>query len=151
MYLRVPLFLGAQRRDYWQGILDKFRSKVSHWTYRWLSSAGRVILLKHVVQSLPIYRCCAQVPPSNFVRDFDALSRQFLWSGNLLSSKWSLVKWETMYRPKQAGGLELHSMDLVVTALAAKLYWQWCSSQDQEWAMIITHKYLPGVEFSEVP
>ncbi len=96
MYLGVPLSLGAQWRDYWQGILDKFRSKVSHWTYSWLSSAGRVVFLKSVVQSLPIYRCGVQIPPSSFVNDFDALYRQFLWSGNLLSSKWSLVKWETV-------------------------------------------------------
>ena len=151
MYLGVPLYLGAQRRDYWQGILDKFRSKVSHWTNRWLSSAGRLVLLKTVVQSLPIYRCGVQIPPSSFLRDFDALSRQFLWSGSLLSSKWSLVKWETVCRPKHAGGLGLRSMVLVVTALAAKLYWRWCNCQDQEWAMIITDKYLPGAVFSEVP
>ena len=122
MYLGVPLSLGSQRRDYWQGILDKFRSKVSHWTYRWLSSAGRVVLLKHVVQSLPIYRCCVQVPPSNFVRDFDALSRKFLWSGSLLFSKWSLVKWEFVCRSKHAGGLGLRLMALIVTTLATKLY-----------------------------
>ena len=151
MYLGIPLSLGAQRRDYWQGILDKFRSKVSHWTYRWLSSAGRLLLLKTVVQSLPIYRCCVQIPPSSFVRDFDAISRQFLWSGNLLSSKWSLVKWEYVCRPKHAGGLGLRSMTLVVTALAAKLYWRWCNSQDQEWAKILSHKYLPGADCSEVP
>ena len=30
MYLGVLVLFGAQRRDYWQGILDKFRSKVSH-------------------------------------------------------------------------------------------------------------------------
>lgn len=56
MYLGVPLSLGSQHRSYWQGILDKFWSKVSHWTYRWLSFAGRVVLLKILVQSLPIYR-----------------------------------------------------------------------------------------------
>lgn len=49
MYLGVPLSLGAQRNDYWQGILDKFRSKVSHWTCRWLSSARRLVLLKTAV------------------------------------------------------------------------------------------------------
>ncbi|XP_057856267.1 uncharacterized protein LOC131065696 [Cryptomeria japonica] len=150
MYLGIPLALGAQRREYWQGILDKFRSKVSHWTYRWLSSAGRVILLKTVVQSLPIYRCCVQVPPSTFVREFDALSWQFLWSGNLLSLKWSLVKWESVCRPKHAGGLGLRSMALAITALAAKLYWRWCNNQDQDWAKILTHKYLPGADCLDV-
>lgn len=49
MYLRVPLVLGSQWRDYWQRILDKLWSKVSHWTYRSLSSAGRVVLLKTMV------------------------------------------------------------------------------------------------------
>ncbi|XP_059077196.1 uncharacterized protein LOC131876295 [Cryptomeria japonica] len=151
MYLGIPLALGAQRRDYWKGILDKFRSKVSHWTHRWLSSAGRMVLLKTVVQSLPIYRCCVQAPPSAFVREFDALSRQFLWSGNLLSSKWSLVKWESVCRPKHAGGLGLRSMALAVTALAAKLYWRWCNNQDQDWAKILAHKYLPGVDCLDVP
>ena len=100
--------------------MDKFWSKVSHWTYRWLSFAGRVVLLKTVVQSLPIYRCCVQVPPSNFVRDFDALSQKFIWFGSLLP--WSLVKWESVCRPKHARGLRLHSMALVVTVLATKMY-----------------------------
>lgn len=110
-----------------------------------------MVLLKTVVQSLPIYRCCVQIPPSFFVRDFDALSRQFLWSGNLLSSKWSLVKWENVCRLKHAGGLGLRSMALVVTALAAKLYWRWYNCQDQEWAKILTLKYFPSADCSEVP
>ncbi|XP_057871389.2 uncharacterized protein LOC131077832 [Cryptomeria japonica] len=151
MYLGIPLALGPQRRDFWQGILDKFRSKVSHWTYRWLSSTGRVLLLKTVVQALPIYRCCVQNPPASFMRKFDALSRQFLWSRNLLSSKWSLVKWESVCRLKHAGGLGLRSMALMVSALAAKLYWRWCNNQDQEWAKILSFKYVPGVESQEVP
>lgn len=58
-----------------------------------------------------------------FLKEFDALSRQFLWSGNLLSSKWSLVKWESVCRPKQEGGLGLRSAILNGKALAAKLYW----------------------------
>ena len=102
--------------------MDKFRSKVSHLTCRWLSSARRVVLLKTMVQSLPIYRCCVYIPPSNFLRDFDALSQKFLWFGSLLSSKWSLVKWESVCRSKHASGLGLRLMALVVTTLAAKLY-----------------------------
>ena len=85
------------------------------------------------------------------MRDFDALSRQFLWSGSLLSSKWSLVKWDSVCRPKHAGGLGLRSMALVVTSLAAKLYWRWCKCQDQDWAKILVHKYFPGADYLDIP
>lgn len=85
------------------------------------------------------------------MKEFDALSRQFLWSRSLLSSKWSLVKWEHVCRPKHVGGLGLRSMALVITALAPKLFWRWCSNQHLDWARILTHKYLPGVDSSDVP
>ena len=104
-----------------------------------------------MVQSLPIYRCGVQVPPSTFVRDFDALSQQFLWSGTLLSSKWSLVKWECVCRPKYVGGLGLRSMSLLVMALATKMYWRWCNNQHSDWAKILTHKYFPSASSSDVP
>ena len=49
------------------------------------------------------------------------------------------------------GGLGLRSMALVATTLAAKLYWRWCMNQDQDWAKILSHKYFPGADFSELP
>jgi hypothetical protein len=42
LYLGIPISDGRQSRDSWQVILDKFRVKVTHWTHRWLSFAGRV-------------------------------------------------------------------------------------------------------------
>ena len=74
IYLGVTLALGTQLKEYWQGLLEKFRSRVNHWTHRWLSSTGRVILLKTVIQALPIYRCLVQTPPTRVMKEFDALS-----------------------------------------------------------------------------
>lgn len=58
-----------------------------------------------------------------FVREMDALARQFLWAGSLMSSKWSPIKWDTICCPKQYGGLGLRQSPLVGEALEAKLYW----------------------------
>lgn len=88
--------------------------------------------MKIVVHALPMYRCFVQSSPSFFVREFNALSHQFIWFGSLLSAKWSLVKWEFVCRPKHVGELGLRSMALVCKALAAKLYWRWCNNQDQD-------------------
>ena len=107
IYLGIPISTGRQSRDSCQVILDKFKVKVNHWTHRWLSFVGRVQLLQSVVQALPLYRCMIQVAPVSFVKSLDSLARQFLWAGNLSSTKWSLIKWETICSPKRFGGLGL--------------------------------------------
>lgn len=61
-----------------------------------------------------------------FLKDLDALARKFLWAGSLLSSKWSLVSWDTVCSLRQFGGLGLRQSSLTGEALAAKLYWRWC-------------------------
>lgn len=121
-YLGIPIFVKRMPRESWQNILDKFRTKVNHWTHRWLSFASRGQLIKYVVQALPIYKCMLQMAPVGFVQELDVLARQFLWAGNLLSSKWSLVRWELVCRPRQYGGLGLRKSSLSGIALAAKLY-----------------------------
>ena len=151
LYLGIPISSGRQSRESWQDILDKFRVKVTHWTHRWLSFAGRVQLLQSVIQDLPLYRSMVQVAPMSFVKDLDSLARQFLWAGNLSSTKWSLVRWEVVCSPKQFGGLGLRQSLLTGTALAAKLYWRWCVEQDQVWARILTQKYLPDIPQKDIP
>ena len=92
-----------------------------------LSTAAQVTLLQSVIQALPTYRSMVQAAPVCFLKEFDALSRQFLWSGNLRSTKWSFLSWATVCRPKNEGGLALRLALLNSQALAAKLYWRWCS------------------------
>ncbi|XP_059077195.1 uncharacterized protein LOC131876294 [Cryptomeria japonica] len=147
---RIPLSVGWQLRPLWQDLLDKLHRKVNHSTHRWLSIATCVTLLQFVIQALPIHKGFVQATLMYFLKEFDALSRQFLWSGHLLSSKWSLVKWESICRPKSEGGLGLHSAVLHSQVLATKLYKRWCTNQHQLWARILTFKWkgpsewLPG-------
>ncbi|XP_057842111.2 uncharacterized protein LOC131051557 [Cryptomeria japonica] len=145
VYLGIPITVCRQPRTSWWILLDKPRQKIQHWTHPWLSTAARLTLLKSVIQTLPIYRCFIQAAPMYFLQEFDALSRQFLWSGNLSTSKWSLLKWETVCRPKAEGGLGLRLTILNGKVLAANLFWRWYSYQDQLWARILNHKYLNNI------
>lgn len=150
-YLGIPISVGRPHRDSWKNILDKFCVKVNHWTHRWLSFAGRVQLLKYVVQALPTYRCMIQVAPVSFIKELDSLARHFLWVGSLQSSKWSLVKWDIVCSPKQFRGLGLRQSLLFSVAQAAKLYWRWCVEQDHLWARILSHNYFPGIPQCDIP
>ena len=106
-YLGIPIAVSRQPRLFWQNLITKLQDKVNHWTHRWLSTVARVTLLQSVIQALPTNRSMVQAAPVYFFKEFDALSRHFLWSGNLRITKWSLLSWETICRPKKEGGLGL--------------------------------------------
>lgn len=150
-YLGIPISPSNPPRESWQGILDKFRSKVEHWTHIWLSFTGRVQLIQSVVQALPIYHCMLQVAPMWFLKGLDSLASQFLWTCNLSSSKWILVNWDLVCSPKQLGGLGLRQVILFEEALAAKLYQRWCVEQDHGWAKLLAYKYMQRIPIQEVP
>lgn len=54
-YLRLPFSVGANKTCYWMAIIEHFRSKISAWKVRWLSLAGRILLVKVVLTAIPNY------------------------------------------------------------------------------------------------
>ena len=46
--------LGYLVKD-WHWILAKFENRIQHWTNRLLSLGGRLVLIKSVLSSLPVY------------------------------------------------------------------------------------------------
>lgn len=54
-YLGVSLFTRHMDYKFWEGIIGKIRSKASSWKNHWLSQAGRIIMIKSVLSTIPIY------------------------------------------------------------------------------------------------
>jgi len=55
VYLGVPLGANMQKAFSWQRIIKKIRKRLSSWKSSRLPRAGRVALIKIVLNSLPIY------------------------------------------------------------------------------------------------
>eukprot|EP00253_Pinus_taeda_P024639 PITA_24639 len=55
-YLGMPVSLGPLKVETWNEIIDKVKRKVQQWGTIWLNPAGRLILLKSGITSLPLYR-----------------------------------------------------------------------------------------------
>ena len=54
-YLGVPLGANMRRLSAWQPIIDRIKSRLSTWKANCISRAGRLVLIKAVLNSLPIY------------------------------------------------------------------------------------------------
>ena len=55
MYLGLPIGGNARRLSFWEQLINRFKSRLSVWKLKHLSLGGRLVLLKSVLSSLPVY------------------------------------------------------------------------------------------------
>jgi len=78
-YLDITLIDKAMRNDSWEDIMFDLRKKLSSWAFRSLNLPSQLILLKSILQSLPIYSFFALVAPSFILMTIRNLQRNFFW------------------------------------------------------------------------
>ena len=70
------------KHDDWLIIIDKIKNKISNWNGRFLSRAGRLVLINSVLSALPIYWMSMHLFPDWVIDKIDKIRRDFLWSGD---------------------------------------------------------------------
>lgn len=72
---------------------------------------GRATLVNSVLDSQLVYAMCALAIPPGIIDQVDRRRRSFLWAGTgTTSGAKSLVVWERVCDPKEAGGLGLKDL-----------------------------------------
>lgn len=54
-YLGLPVFLKRAFSRYWLPQLEKFENKLLAWGFSWLNIASKSVLIKYVLNSLPLF------------------------------------------------------------------------------------------------
>lgn len=54
-YLGLPEQIGRKKKEIFSHLAEKVRQRTQHWSHRFLSEAGKEILLKTVALALPVY------------------------------------------------------------------------------------------------
>eukprot|EP00253_Pinus_taeda_P004040 PITA_04040 len=142
-YLGMPVSLGPLKADTWNEILDKIERKVQQWGTMWLNLAGRLILLKSGITSLPIYRFSLYHAPAVFHQKMERVLRHFLWQGGkTVKNKFNLVGWKNIIQTQEKGGLGIRSPRLLNLALGAKIVWRLITGPTTWWKKVLEVKYL---------
>lgn len=89
-YLGMPVSMGPLKANTWNEILDKIQRKIQQWGSMWLNPAGRLVLLKSGLASLPIYRFSLYQAPMVFHQKMERALRHFLWQGGKTEKKNSI-------------------------------------------------------------
>lgn len=93
-YLGASIFKGRPKSIYFQQIADKVRLKLAIWKASLLSIAGRVQLIKSVVQGMLIHTMSIYSWPTKLLRQMEKWIKNFIWSSDVSKKKMVTVSWK---------------------------------------------------------
>ncbi|KAF3781308.1 putative ribonuclease H protein [Nymphaea thermarum] len=103
-YLGMPLFVGKQKDEWCQPLINKVQKRLSLWKSATLSYVGRLCLLKHVLSSIIGFWSSVFALPKKVSGLLAASMANFLWGGEGNSRARHLIAWDQVCKPYSEGG-----------------------------------------------
>eukprot|EP00253_Pinus_taeda_P010845 PITA_10845 len=147
-YLGFWLKPAAYKKEDWNWLIAKIESRISHWSFRWLSRAGRLTLIKSVLLAIPVYWVALTWIPKGVMEKIRRIYCRFLWAGSKESSGLPWVAWDKVARPKEWGGWGIKRLPEFSISLAAKSGWRLISMENL-WTRVVKRKYIDPIPLEE--
>jgi hypothetical protein len=148
-YLGLPSLIGKSRLSSFNGIKSRIWECINGWKEKFLSQAGKEVLLKAVVQAIPTYTMSVFQLPKTLCKDINSMMAQFWWGHKDNKSKMSWLSWKKMGLAKDSGGLGFRDLEWFNLALLAKQGWRLVQNPGSLVAKILKEKYFPNNSFLE--
>ena len=117
------------------------------WKEKLVSAGGKEILLKAVVQAIPMYIMSYFSIPSSLCEEIQRFMNKFWWSDLEGDYKIHQQSWNHMAKSKFAGGMGFKHLHCFNLALLAKQGWRLISSLGSLCAQVLKAKYYPHSDF----
>ena len=140
-YLGLPEHFGRRKRDIFASIIDRIRQRAQSWTSRYLSGAGKMVLLKAVLAAMPTYTMSCFKLPISLCKQIQAVLTRFWWDVKPELRKMSWISWDRLTFPKSAGGLGFREIEIFNDALLAKHTWSLLKNPSSLLGKILLNKY----------
>lgn len=133
VYLGMPLGGCPQKSSFWNPVVEKMAMKLRSWNSKYLSLSGQLVLIKSVLNAIPLYHTTVFKAPKGVVKDMERVMRSFLWGGVAGSRKIAWVAWEDICKGIRFGDLGLGSLEWKNKALLLLLLkWFWRFGREKE-------------------
>ncbi|KAL6227352.1 hypothetical protein ACLB2K_001311 [Fragaria x ananassa] len=142
-YLGLPTEVSYSKTEAFAYIMDKTKEKMKGWKDRILSAAGKEIMIKTVVQSIPPYVMSIFELPKHICNELHRCMAGFWWGDSEKGKKIHWLAWEWLCASKEEGGLGFRNMELFNQALLAKQVWRLMQQPDSLASRVLRAKYYP--------
>jgi hypothetical protein len=142
-YLGLPTLIRRSRISTFNGIKERIWNRINGWKEKFLSHAGKEILIKSVIQAIPTYTMSVFRLPKTLCREINAIIGRFWWGHKEKDSKIAWMAWTGLGRNKLDGGLGYRDLITFNNALLAKQGWRLTKFPDTLVGRIFREKYYP--------
>ncbi|KAF6166471.1 hypothetical protein GIB67_038208 [Kingdonia uniflora] len=139
-YLGISLVQGRVSKAIVAPLIENIRPRAAGWSGKLLFFQSRVVLVKSILTSLPIYNMAIYKWPIAAIKEGEKILRNFLWSGDSAKKKYLTIKWAKVCKDPREGGIGIHKLKDINTAMLMKLGWAFLNDQDP-WAIFLRAKF----------
>ncbi|KAF5459101.1 hypothetical protein F2P56_023085 [Juglans regia] len=79
-YLGLPSLIGRSKVREFQGILERVSKRIGNWKTKFLSQAGKEILLKAIIQTITTYSMSVFLLPKLLCNKLNSMMSNFWWA-----------------------------------------------------------------------
>ncbi|GAU38712.1 hypothetical protein TSUD_396400 [Trifolium subterraneum] len=132
-YLGIPMTSKKLAIHHYMGLIDKIVGRITHWSSKLLSYAGRIQLLQNVIFAMTNYWLQCLPFPRAVLHKINSICRTFFWTGSVEKSRKIPIAWTSVCQPKCHSGLNLIDIEVWNRITLLKLLWNLCGKSDSLW------------------
>ncbi|GMI95675.1 hypothetical protein HRI_003236800 [Hibiscus trionum] len=146
-YLGLPAVVGRNKRRAFKYLLDQVDSKTNGLGSRILSQGGKEILIKSILQSIPLFVMSCFLLSGVFCKEMEAKIARYWWQHSQLKKGVHWCTWAELSKLKEDDGLGFRDMGKFNIALLAKQGWRLVQDPGSLVGRLLRAKYFPGSSF----
>lgn len=104
-YLGVDIDFNQSKKSFFEETAEMIHKRLSGWEARLLSQAGRLVLIKYVLQSILVYPMSTFLFPKKYTEKLDSLCINFFWGFKGDKPRLHLLNRNFVHNHKHLGGL----------------------------------------------
>ncbi|XP_010523549.1 PREDICTED: uncharacterized protein LOC104801863 [Tarenaya hassleriana] len=148
-YLGVPLSPTRLSKSDFQPLLQRIRAKLSGWTTKFLSKAGKIQLVTTVIFGMVNSWGMTFVLPKFLITEIDSMCSRFIWQNSSDKTPSHRIAWHTICKPRREGGLGVRRLDEQNNVFRLKLVWLLLSKAGSLWVAWVKAYVFKGGTYWE--
>lgn len=129
--------------------MDRIIRKTQSWSNKHLNHASKEVLIKSVLQPIPMYTLMCFKFPQSLCACLNSVISNFWWGESDRGKKIHWGAWNKLTEPKSFGGLGFKVFEAFNIALLAKQFWRLINCPNSLWARVLKGLYFPKKSWME--